>query len=38
MWRAPAVRPLEAMDPGRQRFANYGELQPKAGGTLASGG
>jgi 2-polyprenyl-6-methoxyphenol hydroxylase-like FAD-dependent oxidoreductase len=29
MWRAPAVRPLEAMDPGRQRIVTYGQLQPK---------
>lgn len=29
MWRAPAVRPLEAMDPGRQRIVTYGQLRPK---------
>ncbi len=29
LWRAPAVRPLEAMDPSRQRMMTYGQVQPK---------
>ncbi len=29
MWRGPAVRPLEAMDPSRQRMLSYGQVQPK---------
>lgn len=29
MWRAPAVRPLEAMDPSRQRIATYGQTPPR---------
>ena len=29
LWRAPAVRPLEAMDPSRQRMMTYGDVQPK---------
>ncbi len=29
LWRAPAVRPLEAMDPSRQRMLTYGQIQPK---------
>ena len=29
MWRAPMVRPLEAMDPSRQRMMTYGQIQPK---------
>ncbi len=29
MWRLPAVRPLEAMDPSRERIRNYGQVQPK---------
>lgn len=28
-WRLPAVRPLEAMDPSRERIRNYGQTQPK---------
>lgn len=28
-WRVPAVRPLEAMDPSRQRMRTYGDVQPK---------
>ena len=27
-WRVPAVRPLEAMDPSRQRMRSYGDVQP----------
>jgi 2-polyprenyl-6-methoxyphenol hydroxylase-like FAD-dependent oxidoreductase len=29
MWRAPAVRPLEAMDPSRQRMLTHGQIQPR---------
>jgi 2-polyprenyl-6-methoxyphenol hydroxylase-like FAD-dependent oxidoreductase len=29
MWRGPMVRPLEAMDPSRQRMMTYGQIQPK---------
>ena len=29
LWRAPAVRPLEAMDPSRQRIMTHGQVQPK---------
>lgn len=29
LWRGPAVRPLEAMDPSRQRMMTYGQVQPK---------
>jgi len=30
-WRAPAVRPYEAMDPGRQRNLTIGQRQPQPG-------
>lgn len=29
VWRVPAVRPLEAMDPSRERMKTYGQIQPK---------
>jgi 2-polyprenyl-6-methoxyphenol hydroxylase-like FAD-dependent oxidoreductase len=29
VWRAPAVRPLEAMDPSRQRMLTHGQVEPK---------
>lgn len=28
-WRVPAVRPLEHMDPSRERMRNFGAVQPK---------
>ncbi len=29
VWRAPAVRPLEAMDPSRQRMMTHGQVEPR---------
>jgi 2-polyprenyl-6-methoxyphenol hydroxylase-like FAD-dependent oxidoreductase len=29
MWRAPVVRPYEAMDPGRQRMLTKGSVEPR---------